>query len=370
MAGFTPDSSSDYARVGHTMNSDAFDVGFVDPVFSTSPATSMSTLLPVMKTERDPSNSTAAYIFDIRRGIAHEAGHMFGLVHVRSDNRPDFDPVIYPLTGALNPLGSPTSIPDVMAYDVGGNNQFFSNRSLSITQVNQSSSGLQLTGPIPVYVPGEFHFPVALRTQNSFEALNAVLGIRPTDYESEVADRQLPSVDPGFADSAKHDLSTTTRYYGSLNRSGDYNVYNFTPQYGAPYAQRITVHATSGSIIPIMLLYDSTGQTLQRYSSPTVAGSNGFVLQAGASYKLVIGSSGGVQTGGYYLTIDRIRVQASIPLPFAALGAATTASAVPTPLGVLPPGGLGASNPLAPAVDGALADLADSWPDRLHRKSG
>src|SRR5262249_55617823 len=114
VAGFTPSSSSDYSAGYHTINSDSYDVAFVDPVLSTSTAKTRSALLPLEKTERNPGDPTAAYIFDIRRGIAHEAGNTFDLVHVRSDNLPDVDP-------KTDKIGS-GSIPDAMAHDVGNNN--------------------------------------------------------------------------------------------------------------------------------------------------------------------------------------------------------------------------------------------------------
>ena len=49
-------------------------------------------------------------IYDIKRSIVHEAGHTFGLSHVRSDGKADPSPLG---TGKVN---------DVMAYDTGGRN--------------------------------------------------------------------------------------------------------------------------------------------------------------------------------------------------------------------------------------------------------
>ena len=61
----------------HRINSDAYDIGFIDP----------------------------AYVATIRAAIVHEAGHTFGLVHVRTDG------------GTDNTALTSGSTSDVMSYD-------------------------------------------------------------------------------------------------------------------------------------------------------------------------------------------------------------------------------------------------------------
>jgi hypothetical protein len=86
----TPGASADYPRVGHNINSDPYDVAFVDPVVGST--NSVTNILASLSTERG-ADSSHANIFDIKRSIAHEAGHTFGLSHVRTDGKTDPTPL-------------------------------------------------------------------------------------------------------------------------------------------------------------------------------------------------------------------------------------------------------------------------------------
>jgi hypothetical protein len=120
---FTPNTSTDNYSPGHPINSDPFDVGFVDPVqgFSTMPG-------GLASSEYTGSAAGAVDPMAIAESIAHEAGHTFGLVHVRSDGLAD--PAI--------PSGGGT-VDDIMAYDAS--NVYFANKDLAITAYNADGSG-------------------------------------------------------------------------------------------------------------------------------------------------------------------------------------------------------------------------------------
>src|SRR6185312_9405915 len=91
-------------------NSHPYDIAFMDPVSGTNVRSTWST------------ENGIVGMFDITRSIAHEAGHTFGLAHVRSDGSSD------PAT-----LGSGT-VADVMSYDAA--NRYFANQTLGITDWN------------------------------------------------------------------------------------------------------------------------------------------------------------------------------------------------------------------------------------------
>src|SRR5262249_23986259 len=103
LAGCTPPTFSDGERPNHVINSDTYDIAFVDPTYGSGK--DLASLQAATRTETDPSVPSRANIFDISRGIAHEAGHTFGLAHVRSHGLSD------PAA-----LGA-GSVDDVMAYD-------------------------------------------------------------------------------------------------------------------------------------------------------------------------------------------------------------------------------------------------------------
>jgi hypothetical protein len=150
---FTPPENSDYPHVTtlftHRPNSDGNDVAYVA---SGAPA------------------GTA-------RGVAHEAGHTFGLVHVRTD--------VDLFSGTFNtdpmPLGGLGTVPDIMSY-TGGNN-YFKDQSLPITNFNNGGSGVPTIEPsfTPFYMD-DLSSPtleIAPSTQNSYAYLQTVLGERP-----------------------------------------------------------------------------------------------------------------------------------------------------------------------------------------------
>src|SRR5207245_2092723 len=96
----------------HLLNSDAYDIAFVNPN-----AGSLSTS-PVFNVQ-------------IVNAIAHEAGHTFGLAHVRTDDKTDF-----PNNDTLATY-DPLAKPDVMSYN--SNNDYFNNTAFNLTEANGGS---------------------------------------------------------------------------------------------------------------------------------------------------------------------------------------------------------------------------------------
>src|SRR5262249_39432147 len=175
---FTPNAFMDYPHGdnnSHGFNTDAYDIAFVDESWNAV----SSSLLPDVR---------------IAAAVAHEAGHTFGLAHVRTDGNSD-----YP----NNPIDTSIEFksglpPDVMSYD--SNNDFFSNTAYTLTEVNGDGLDPDLS---PNYKG------TALLTQNSFTYLQAVLGARPTTSRVGAIDENvsldyasfsgtLNLVDPGY----------------------------------------------------------------------------------------------------------------------------------------------------------------------------
>jgi hypothetical protein len=251
-----------------------------------------------LQTERSTSDPIMPDIADIRGSIAHEAGLTFGLSNVRSDGQADPQP----------PLYNPTVL-DAITFRPGYENRFFSNKPLTLTGWTDTSNGPEFDGTVPSYVPPELGFPISLKTQNAYQTLKTILGPRPADDVSNVADRSL--VDKAYANGPTIDLSKQTEFSRWLTRDGDYNVYDFTPQYSGMYSQRITIQPYINNNVQswYMLLYDSETQHLVGYSQQGAAEKTGFQLQAtGRSYELVIGTDYFVPTvpNQYLLTIQTV----------------------------------------------------------------
>src|SRR5204863_3210285 len=134
----------------------------------------------------DPAGNNGA-VADTAAAIAHEAGHTFGLAHVRTDGLSD--------PAALD--NSRATVPDVMSYNRVSQLEYFADQSLQLTAWNASSG---LTPELkPEYGEGGFfgdNITIVPTTQNSFGALSQVLGPRsdPGDNHSHVAD--VGTIDP------------------------------------------------------------------------------------------------------------------------------------------------------------------------------
>jgi reprolysin-like metallo-peptidase family M12B len=272
---FTPWSSSDFPGdnkgLTHQPNSDPYDVAFVDPLYYSG-----------------GSNVSRSTLW-ISRAIAHEAGHTFGLVHVLSN--PD---------------------QEIMSYDAA--NVRFVNKTFTITDLNYNpSTGSNYNEPwlqpkYKTYINfGWFQVPFVntITTQNSFTYLQAALGPRSTigDF-ANVAD--TTAVDSAYVDGTTWVMSVGSSVTAGVNRSGDFDVYSFTPA----SSQWVTIDAKrlgTSTVDPVLLVYGSSGQTVIGFDDDSGAGLESqltLYVTAGTTYKLAVGSYAGSSTGNYELSIS------------------------------------------------------------------
>jgi Metallo-peptidase family M12B Reprolysin-like len=273
------------SALDHRINSDLYDIGFIDPTYGiTSDPTKTVSCLSTISTRAQPTHADVA---TIRAAIVHEAGHTFGLSHVRTDG------------GTDNTALGAGSTSDVMSYD--SPNLYFANKSLTVTSANFNGLTTTFGAATPHYYDQNARRDVALTTQNSFLALDRVLGARAqNEGTSLVADNSL--VDPSVPTS-RVDLSGQTIHFGDIARQGDYQAYSFTTAVSGINYESVAVKANTGNLNPILMVYDSSGTNLLSVSHAHngVAGISN--LQAGRAYILVVGASGGVTTGYYDVTI-------------------------------------------------------------------
>ncbi len=241
----------------HRPNSNPYDLAFVDPVRQ------VGDRWETIKSHRAIAGS-----------IAHEAGHTFGLTHT---------------------LSKP--IPEMMSYDAP--NRFFSNRTLQITDLNQTPTGLVTA---PVVRPRWRGTP--LRTQNSFTYLRAVLGPRPADDFANVAD--TTAVDPAYRDGRLIDLPAGHAITGSIERRGDYDV--FRVRKADQQGLNVWVRPRPGQrLAPVLMVFDATGRQVVAFDNGRNRANRvaQVVLPAGAaqSYKVVVGAADGSTVGTYDLSV-------------------------------------------------------------------
>jgi len=248
---FTPFDQSDHPgdRLGydHRPNSNPIDWAFADPIF----ANPMGTILTLNN-------------MWITQSIAHEAGHTFGLAHVLSD---------------------PTA--DVMSYDAP--NAFFADATFSIT----SSNG---TGTSALVVPKWGNPPTAMRTQNSYTFLTAVLGAAPTDDFASVAHPASVQYQIG----TMRGVAVGSDILGAIERAGDYDVFQFTPA----VTQNLMVNAqriAGASVDPVLMIFQGNNRVGFNDNRTTSDFSSRVTMSftANTTYHVVVGASGGGSSGGY-----------------------------------------------------------------------
>jgi hypothetical protein len=289
----TPGSSADAPGwnkgFDHTPNSDDHDVAYVDPY----------------------GDGTLQSTWAIVAGIAHEAGHTFGLAHVRTDisnsNPSDFleDP---------EPLNDGT-VNDMMSYS--DPNVFFANQTFPTTGYNNTNGSkpypLDRLGQIPKWFHPLLNFPDTqdVVTQNSFNYLQQVLGDRPPTpsyrvvhsryLDSSVADTFIPSADTL---TAANQLSAT----GAIANMGDHDVNQWT----APSDQVLRVNVTpAGGLQPVLIVYgidfsNHDNDTVDVFLDPTV---QDIAFQAGFVYRFAVGGASGDSTGNYTLTLANPNIE-------------------------------------------------------------
>jgi hypothetical protein len=240
----------------HRPNSDPYDLAFVDPIAQ----------------EGDKWKNTRDNL-GIASGVAHEAGHTFGLAHT---------------------LSAP--IKEMMSYDAP--NRFFANRTLRISDRNQTPTGVVNT---PLVLPRWRGTQIV--TQNSFTYLWSVLGPRRVDAHANVAD--TAAVDPAYRDGRLVELVPGTSVRASIERRGDYDVFRL--KQADRQSLIVWVSPAAGSkLAPVLLVYDGVGRRLVAFDNGRARSGRvaRVLLPAGAArnYKVVVGGADGSTAGAYTLS--------------------------------------------------------------------
>jgi hypothetical protein len=310
---FTPNKYTDYPMGSSAApNTHDYDLAFVDPYFF-GPVTTASG--KVVNEETRNSNA------QIVRSIAHEAGHTFGLAHVRTDDVPN----TYVLASDPLALG-PGTVGDLMSYSTRSrefsvSKDFFANQTFNITdwnyhadeQMNELDTDLHPRWGIP----GLYDI---IDTQNSFTYLQAALGARPSDDFANVAHTtnfvdssktfHHSATDLSYADMMTKMLSPWSLTTGSIDRWGDYDVFTFVAPAGvSSLPLTVRAQASPGSKLdPMLLIYDMDPDSQDWFAfsndiSPTDHNSEIRLpaLVAGHTYKIVVGGADNVRAGAYQL---------------------------------------------------------------------
>ena len=316
-AGTTPSQYTDYPRSGnsdHIRNSDPYDLAFVDP----------------------SANNNGA-VADTAVAIAHEAGHTFGLAHVRTDG------VSYLQDGSTQPPSSVSYAPDIMSYDRATNLGYFVDQELPLTGWNATSNGLQFQPDQEYPDFGGSDGGINPTTQNSFVCLRQVLGMRPTSGQGPYHVADVGAIDPGLAtqyvhpnsDNAPNDQDSIITWQGRIDRLGDYDVYRWT----APASETIQLQLTaSNGLNPVVMMYDNNGKLTfggngsvpkaiyDNYGNVTFSGSpvqtdtgnnllyvqdsygprGSLQVTGGQSYYFVVGAQDSDSMGNYSLTLNQL----------------------------------------------------------------
>lgn len=301
-----------YKGSTHRPNSDSYDLAFVDPVFFDAGSGELD------------SESTSS----IARGIAHEAGHTFGLAHVRTDKL-----MSNPAAGfVLDPTPLPTfdedgdplsdnqgTVADVMSYT--DRNQFFADVSLPLTAFNNNDGTDTVMEPdlVPLWHinASGYIFSYQMKTQNSFQYLKAALGARPADDFGNVAHKTSvnpvfspivigPVVTGGVLDKV-NDLTLTSPLArgsivnGVIQRAGDYDVFQFTATaYETLSFSTLRVQGGT-SVDTTMLVYQDNSLVAfnNNRTATDVYSEVTLDVRPGETFQFVVGANNGVGAGQY-----------------------------------------------------------------------
>jgi hypothetical protein len=294
------DYPSAYRGIFHVPNSDPIDLAYVDPMaYSGANAANHANWVNV---ETDAQ---------VAQGIAHEAGHTFGLAHV---------------------LSSPTN--DMMSYDAG--NVYFANRTFSITDLNNSgtttttdSYHARPESRWDLFQNGSYYpIPIAIQTQNSFTYLQTVLGKRYSDGYIHVSD--TGDIDPSSTNQPSFSgwfIGPGPGLHGALSRAGDFDVYKIYSYYSKQY--HIDVAPDAGTnLYPDVMVKDGSGNVLvfNHASSPWTDAQVSFQGTAGQTYTVVVGSWNTSTGGGFTIGVtanDPVPVLTGATFTFTAAGSSS-----------------------------------------------
>jgi hypothetical protein len=286
-AAATPPDFVDYPGAlrgdDHVPNSDPYDLAWLDPI---------------------RTNGTSWDALQISQVVAHEAGHTFGLAHIRTVGT---DP---------SALGSGSN-PDMMSYD--SPNQRFVNETFNVTAWNFTNGAFMFQ---PILLPS--WDGSAITTQNSYTYLQTRLGSRGMDDHANVI--HADAVDSSYVDKAKTNLAVGSNYYGNIHW-GDFDVFHFTPA----TTRTLVVSASTPAVLfaapgtgdpdpdptpkpppppkldPVLLVYNDTGSLVAFNNDRTATDTNSrltFTFEAGKTYSVVVGGANSASTSAYQLRLD------------------------------------------------------------------
>lgn len=342
---WTPAQFTDYPKYWALQgpNTNAFDIAYVDPVFASG-----GFLV-------NQGNSAIA------EAVAHEAGHTFGLGHV---------------------LSAPS--PDTMSYNSA--NTRFINQTFNLTDLNWTGTQMEnRPSVVPHWTMGTFgsfngipfQLGVSLVTQNSFSYLRTVLGDRPLNGDlANVADPgtvdssylggNMPVLAAGASSGA---LSTAA----TIDRPGDYDVFRLNAAYTGPLVIQVNGLTTlNGSVFggigfqPVVMVFDATGfnrLAINDLSTFTFNSEIRLNVQAGASYRIVVGAPSGLAAASYQLAVSyQFPVVQAVVSPMPVVVKAAFAEKPKTALELPTRRSLGpVFNPFEPASGGNGGQGSSSW---------
>jgi hypothetical protein len=269
----------------------------------------------------------------LHRTIAHEGGHAFGLLHVRtngSDIPPDANgnPQSF-ASWAANGMPGPVcpgnwngtgTRPEGMSYN--SDNAIFEDIAFDVTGWNNDRMGRNNPNRCGGNLSHRSSFFPTWKSsrilkQNSYRYLGLVLGARRMDDVANVADRdaimlawERKAVGNDIRRINEAELISDRPYRKHptttlIDREGDYDVFLY--QADADKTLRIEcVPVDDSPLDPILLLYDETGKNMLAYDDNGSDKDRGsllqFVVKRGHYYKIVVGAKDNLTTGKYKLT--------------------------------------------------------------------
>ena len=309
-ASYTPAAFSDFAtssNINHAPNSDLYDLAFVDPMTSSFPGTKAQMSNPALWTDGLSDNYIAS-------SIAHEAGHTFGLPHVRTDGRTDPAPL------GISNLG------DIMSYNTQVPQTYFANTTLPVTDFNyvpgQGTAPKSSIQPISHYevplIGHLFEFAANITTADTFTYLQTILGKHYSDGYDHATDPK--SVDPSSTNlHAPNSVSIGSTYLPSTS----YVTTGVMDAHEGFVGYQISTGRTKQFHLDVVgdwltttdvMVKDSTGQLVYFNcgGSPSVHSHIDFQAVAGQTYSVIVGNEDYNSWGGSTFTLS---ISSNEPVP-------------------------------------------------------
>jgi hypothetical protein len=260
--------------------------------------------LPYHVAQVDAGGSSTSFI---AWAIAHEAGHTFGLAHVRTDGLTDPAALVQPgLTDdVMSYTATSSTYPNINPNPkIGTNPSYFANASYPVTDYNGTPA--QLTPGLHPYSyigdpadPRDFPIvPIAITTQNSFTDLQYILG-----GTNQPANHAFEAIDPSLYNTGRlPELFSQASGPGGIGWTGDYEVYPMSQPSNQTY--QFSVQPSAGSSVdPVLMLFD--GLKLVGYAHNTTLT---YTVIGNHKYNLVVGSLDDATTGNINLSVNPVPV--------------------------------------------------------------